>query len=81
MGLGLGLALLWMLPSIERQTALFRAVWICALLGGIGRLISVAAVGSPSHLLVAFTLVEVIGAPVLIYWQHRLATSRERSAG
>lgn len=77
MGLGLGLVLLWILPSIEKQAALFRAVWICALLGGVGRLISVAAVGSPSHLLAAFTLLEVIGAPVLIYWQHQLATSKE----
>jgi hypothetical protein len=77
MGLGLGLVLLWILPSIEKQTALFRAVWICALLGGIGRVISVAAVGSPSRLLVAFTLLEVIGAPVLIYWQHQLAVSKE----
>jgi hypothetical protein len=75
MSLGLGLVLLWILPSIERQNALFRAVWICALLGGIGRLISVAAVGSPSHLLVGFTLLEVIGAPVLIYWQHQVAIS------
>lgn len=73
MGLGLGLILLWILPSIERQTALFRGVWVCALLGGLGRLVSVAAVGSPSPLLLGFTLLEVIGAPLLVYWQHRVA--------
>lgn len=73
MGLGLGLILLWIVPSIERQTVLFRAVWICALLGGIGRLISVAAAGSPSNLLVGFTILEVIGAPLFIWWQHRVA--------
>lgn len=75
LGLGLGLILLWILPSIERQTALFRGVWLCAFLGGIGRLISVAAVGSPSDLLVGFTVLEVIGAPLLVYWQGRVARS------
>jgi len=75
MSLGLGLILLWILPTIERQGPLFRGVWICALLGGLGRLASVAVVGSPSSLLLAFTLLEVVGAPLLIYWQHRVAFS------
>ena len=74
MGLGLGLILIWIIPTIHKQSALFRAVWVCALLGGIGRLISVAAVGSPSVLLVGFTILEVIGAPLFIYWQHCVAT-------
>lgn len=75
LALGLGLVLLWLLPSIERQGALFRAVWICAFLGGVGRLISWPAVGSPSELLLGFTVLEVLGAPALIYWQHRVAAS------
>jgi hypothetical protein len=75
MGLGLGLVLLWILPSIERRTTVFRAVWVCALLGGVGRLVSVAVVGSPSDLVVGFTVVEVVGAPVLMYWQHRVAAA------
>lgn len=73
MALGLGLVVLWILPTIERQAALFRGVWLCAFLGGIGRLISAAAVGSPSDLLVSFTVLEVIGAPLLVYWQARVA--------
>jgi hypothetical protein len=77
MGLGLGLILLWIIPTIERQGVLFRAVWICALLGGLGRLISAAVVGSPSKLLIAFTVLEVIGAPLFIFWQHRLALSAQ----
>lgn len=82
MGFGLGLFLLWIIPSLERQAVLFRAVWLCAFLGGVGRLISLAAVGSPSSLLIGFTVIEVIGAPGFIYWQHRLAqSSNERVAG
>jgi hypothetical protein len=75
MGLGLGLILLWLLPSIERRTHLFRAVWLCAFLGGVGRLISWPIVGSPSGLLIGFTILEVLGAPLLVCWQHRVAVS------
>ena len=75
MSLGLGLILLWLLSSIERRTLLFRAVWLCAFLGGVGRLISWPVVGSPSELLMGFTLLEVVGAPLLVYWQHRVAVS------
>ena len=74
-GLGLGLTLLWLLPSIERRTTLFRAVWMCAFLGGLGRLVSWPIAGSPSDLLIAFTVLEVIGAPALVYWQSRVAVS------
>jgi hypothetical protein len=73
MGLGLGLILLWIVPAIERHAILFRAVWFCAFLGGIGRLISVAVVGSPSDLLVVFTSLEIVGASLFVYWQHRVA--------
>lgn len=73
LALGLGLVLLWIVPTIERRGTLFRVVWICAFLGGVGRLVSAAAVGSPSDLLLAFTVIEVVGAPGLIYWQHRVA--------
>lgn len=73
MGLGLGLVLLWLLPSIERQATVFRAVWLCAFLGGVGRLVSWPLLGSPSELLIGFTILEVVGAPVLVYWQHKVA--------
>ena len=81
MGLGLGLVLLWILPSIERRSVLFRALWLCAFVGGVGRLISWQVVGSPSKLLIAFTLLEVVGAPLLVYWQHRVAVSSIRLEG
>jgi len=77
MSLGLGLVLLWLLPSIGRQTRLFRAVWLCAFLGGVGRLISWSVVGAPSEFLVGFTLLEVAGAPLLVYWQHRVAAMKQ----
>ena len=38
--LGLGLAMLYLVPSIERQTVLFQALWGAVFLGGIGRALS-----------------------------------------
>jgi len=73
MGLGLGLILLWITPSIERRTALFRAVWICAFLGGIGRVVSMVAVGQPPLPMVVFTAIEVPLAPALLWWQCAIA--------
>ena len=74
LGVGLGLTLLWLTPSIERRTVLFRAIWLCALAGGIGRLISAAVVGLPPTPMIVFTAIEVPAVPLLIYWQYRVAT-------
>jgi hypothetical protein len=46
--LGLGLALYWLIPTSERQTVLFRAIWAMIFIGGIGRLLSMTLLASPS---------------------------------
>ncbi len=71
--LGLGLALLWLVPSIERQTILFRAIWGAIFVGGIGRLLSIISAGTPPASFVFFTLLEIVGAPLFMYWQYRVA--------
>jgi hypothetical protein len=73
LGLGLGLVLLWATPRIERQSRVFGAAWFCAFVGGLGRLVSWSLVGAPSAPLAAFTVVEIVGAPLLILWQRRVA--------
>lgn len=80
MGLGLGLLLLWVVPRIERQTGLYRLFWYCAFLGGIGRALSIVTVGWPRPLLIGITALEVAGAPLFLYWQHRLASAAPESA-
>ena len=70
--IGLGIALLWLIPSIERQTTLFRAIWGAVFLGGIGRVLSVALAGLPPVPFIGFTALEVIGAPLFIYWQRQI---------
>jgi hypothetical protein len=38
--IGLGLALWWLIPRIEKQTVLFRVLWGMIFIGGVGRLLS-----------------------------------------
>jgi hypothetical protein len=76
LGLGLGFALLWITPTIEKRGTIFRVVWLCALAGGIGRLVSAYIVGVPPTPMIVFALIEVPGVPLLIYWQHRVAAAR-----
>lgn len=67
-----GLAMLWLIPRIERETALFRVLWLMIFAGGIGRLLSMASVGAPPWPFIGFTLLEIVGAPFFIAWQARL---------
>ncbi|MGN8548808.1 DUF4345 domain-containing protein [Bradyrhizobium sp. 13971] len=68
--LGLGLVPIWLVPRIESEGVLFRVVWGGIFLGGIGRLLSMLMVGLPPLPFVGFTALEVIGAPLFVYWQH-----------
>jgi hypothetical protein len=70
---GLGLVVFWLIPRIERETALFRALWLMIFIGGVGRLFSLPVVGLPFPPFIGFTLLEVIGAPVFVWWQSRVA--------
>jgi len=76
--LGLGIAILWLVPRIETETVLFRAIWGAIFLGGAGRLLSILLVGTPPIPFVGFTALELIGAPLFIYWQHRVAEAAAR---
>ena len=70
--LGLGIALYWLIPSIERQTVLFRVLWGMIFIGGIGRLLSIIFLALPPIPFIGFTALEIIGAPFFIWWQAHL---------
>lgn len=70
--LGLGLALYWLIPKIEKQTVLFRAIWGMIFLGGVGRLISMLLLALPPLPFIGFTILEIVGAPIFVSWQARL---------
>ena len=59
--LGLGLAAFWLLPRIERETTLFRALWLMIFLGGVGRLMSLVLAGMPFPPFIGFTVLEIVG--------------------
>jgi len=71
--LGLGLALYWLIPRIETQTVLFRVLWAMVFLGGIGRLLSMVFLASPPLPFIGFTALEIVGAPLFVAWQARVA--------
>jgi hypothetical protein len=71
--IGLGLALWWLIPRIEKQTVLFRVLWGMIFIGGVGRLQSMIMLGGPPVAFVAFTAIEIVGAPLFIWWQLRVA--------
>ncbi|HKX43084.1 MAG TPA: DUF4345 domain-containing protein [Burkholderiaceae bacterium] len=71
--LGLGVAMLWLVPSIERQTILYRALWGAVFVGGVGRCLSWALTGMPPAPFIGFTVLEIVGAPLFVCWQHRIA--------
>ena len=76
--LGLGIAILWLVPRIETETVLFRAIWGAIFLGGAGRLLSILLVGTPPIPFVGFTALELIGPPLFIYWQHLVAQAARK---
>ena len=74
--LGLGLAFYWLIPTIERQTVLFRVLWAMIFIGGIGRLLSMMLLAWPPVAFVAFTALEIVGAPLFIWRQSRVSKLR-----
>jgi hypothetical protein len=71
--LGLGVAMYSIIPRVDKQTVLFRALWGMIFVGGIGRLISMLMLGPPPAPFIAFTALEILGAPIMVLWQARLA--------
>jgi hypothetical protein len=78
--LGVGLCAFWLLPRIERETVLFRALWLMIFLGGVGRLLSLFFAGMPFPPFIGFTVLEIVGAPLFVWWQNRVALSEARPA-
>ncbi|MES2129570.1 MAG: DUF4345 domain-containing protein [Pseudomonadota bacterium] len=71
--LGLGLTVIWLIPRIETQTVLFRVLWGMIFLGGVGRVLSMHFLGWPPIPFIAFTVLEIVGAPIFVVWQARLS--------
>jgi hypothetical protein len=75
--LGVGIILYWVIPSIDRQTKLFRLLMGGIFLGGIGRMSSAVLVGIPPVQFLAVIVLELVGVPILILWQSVLSKSNK----
>jgi len=71
--LAIGVGLCSTVPRIERHGARFRLLCGIVVLGGIGRLISLAVAGAPTAPMLAALGLELVVAPVLVLWQARVA--------
>lgn len=68
----LGLMALWLAPRLEREVTLFRAIFVALFMGGCGRVLSMLLAGLPPPEFIAYAALEVIGAPLILYWHYRV---------
>ncbi len=78
--LGLGFAFASTVPRIEARTARFRLLTAIVVVGGLGRLWSLAAQGAPNRQMLAALVMELGVTPALALWQARVAASMDRPA-
>jgi hypothetical protein len=79
--LAIGLGFLSTTPRIETQGSRFRLLTGIVVVGGIGRLMSLLAIGPQSPAMIAALGMELLVTPVLALWQHRFArTGSTRAA-
>jgi hypothetical protein len=66
----MGLMALWLAPRLEREATLFRALFVALFAGGCGRVLSMVFAGLPPPEFIAYAVLEVLGAPLVLYWHH-----------
>ena len=67
--LGLGLVFWAAIPTIERRGLLVRALTLIVFTGGIGRAVSLLAVGAPSGGMRLALVMELVVTPLICVWQ------------
>jgi hypothetical protein len=71
--LGIGVAYLLTLRNIERRRRHYLLLGGLVVVGGIGRLISLLATGTPSPVMLLALAMELLVTPVLTLWQFRIS--------
>jgi hypothetical protein len=71
--LGLGIGFATTVSRIESQTARFRLLTALVVIGGLGRLWSLVALGVPDKPMLAALVMELGVTPALALWQSRVA--------
>jgi hypothetical protein len=71
--LGIGLGFLSTVPQIETRSARFRLLAAIVVIGGLGRLLSVALDGAADASTLFALAMELVVTPTLALWQRRVA--------
>jgi hypothetical protein len=71
--LAIGIGYASTILHIELHGRRFQLLTGIVVLGGIGRLLSLAAIGAPSPAMAAALVMELVVTPCLALWQHRVA--------
>jgi len=71
--LGIGLAFVTTIPTIERRAPRFRLLTAIVVIGGLGRLFALFAHGYAGKPMTFAVLMELIVTPALALWQNRVA--------
>ena len=76
-----GVALLWCIKDIERKSTVVYFLALTFLMGGLARLVSVAAVGPPDTFFIAMTVLELLIPCFLAFMQSRIAKDTDAQRG
>lgn len=76
--LAIGFAFWSTIPGIERRGQRLRLLCAIVVIGGLGRLVSLAVAGLPSAPMVAGLALELAVAPLVVLWQMRVAARAGR---
>lgn len=68
-----GVALLWCIKDIERKSMVVYFLAATFFVGGLARLVSVAAVGLPNSFFIAMTVLELLIPLFMAFMQSRIA--------
>jgi hypothetical protein len=71
--LGIGLAYASAVPGIHRRKSRFMLLCGIVVLGGLGRLFSLIATGTPSPVMIGALMMELLVTPLITLWQLRIA--------
>jgi hypothetical protein len=74
--LGIGIAFWSTIPRIEENGSRFRLLTFVVVVGGVGRLFSLGAIGIPSSVVLGAVAMELGVTPLLCLWQWRVSSVR-----
>ncbi len=71
--LGIGFGFWSTIPHIEKHRARFLLLTAIVFIGGLGRLYSLIAIGTPDHAMLFGLVMELAVTPLLALWQYRIS--------